>query len=230
MTESDKLLREACILAEEMYWDDFFKRFASFPLVEIPEGQHERILKLIYEHSVDNKEKTNLDTRGITSKRIKAVIIAAAIIVLLAITAFAIEPVRNFIINVYSDCTEIVFNSNNNNDYLYAEYTFIPEGYVLVDSIQGKNSHSLIYSNEEKQIVINSMSNKNSKTVIDTEKAETGEIVVNNNIGYYSKVENIIILTWCSGRYNHIITADISEEIFSVEELVKIAQSRKPIR
>lgn len=228
MTESDEVLREACILAEEMYWDDFFKRFASFPPVEIPEGQHERILKLIYEHSVDYKEKTNSDTRGITSKRIKAVIIAAAIIVLLAITAFAIEPVRDFIINIYSDCTEIIFNSSGENDYLYGEYTFIPERYVLVDSIQGKNSQFLIYSNEEKRIIINSMPNKNSKRVIDTEKAEIGEIMVNNNTGYYSKAENIIILTWCSGRYNHIITADISEEVYSIDELIKIAQSRQP--
>lgn len=228
MTESDKVLSEACILAEEIYWDDFFKKVATFPPVEIPEGQHEKILKLIYGYSIDNKEKTELNSQRISSKRIKAVIIAAAIIGLLAITAYAIEPVRNFIINVYSDCTEIIFNSSGENDYLYGEYTFIPEGYVLVDSIQGKNSQFLIYSNEEKRIIINSMPNKNSKRVIDTEKAEIGEIMVNNNIGYYSKAKNIIILTWCSGRYNHIITADISEEVYSIEELIKIAQSRQP--
>lgn len=230
MTESDKVLRDACILAEEMYWDDFFKRFASFPPVEIPKGQHERILKLIYEHSVDNKEKTNSETRGITSKRIKAVIIAAAIIVLLAITAFAIEPVRDFIINIYSDCTEIVFNSNDKNDYLYAEYTFIPKGYILVDSIQGKNSQSLIYSNEGKRILIDSLGNKSSKSVIDTEDSDSGEISFGDETGYYSITDTSIILIWSSGKYNHCIIADLNDNYISLETLVKVAQSRKPLK
>lgn len=230
MTESDKVLSEACILAEEMYWDDFFKRFASFPPVEIPEGQHEKILKLIYGNSIDNKGKTESDTRRITSKRIKAVIIAAAIIVLLAITAFAIEPVRNFIINIYSDCTEIVFNSNDKNDYLYAEYTFIPKGYILVDSIQGKNSQSLIYSNEGKRILIDSLGNKTSKSVIDTEDSDSGEISFGDETGYYSITDTSIILIWSSGKYNHCIIADLNDNYISLEALVKVAQSRKPLK
>ncbi len=230
MTESDKVLREACILAEEMYWDDFFKHFASFPPVEIPEGQHERILKLIYGHLIDNRKKSEADTRRITSKRIKAVIIAAAIIVLLAITAFAIEPVRDFIINIYSDCTEIVFNSNDKNDYLYAEYTFIPKGYILVDSIQGKNSQSLIYSNEGKRILIDSLGNKSSKSVIDTEDSDSGEISFGDETGYYSITDTSIILIWSSGKYNHCIIADLNDNYISLETLVKVAQSRKPLK
>lgn len=230
MTESDKVLSEACILAEEMYWDDFFKRFASFPSVEIPESQHEKILKLIYGYSIDNKEKTESDTRRISTKRIKAIIIAAAIIVLLAVSAFAIEPVRNFIINVYSDCTEIIFNSNNNNDYLYAEYTYIPEGYLLVDDYNGRIMCKKTYSYGDCQLFIETVKNERSKRVLDTEESIVGEIIIDNTLGYYSVTESSIMITWTTGKYNHIITADTSEEIYSIEELIKIAQSRQPIK
>ncbi|MBR3619940.1 MAG: DUF4367 domain-containing protein [Clostridia bacterium] len=234
MTESDVLLRDACVLAEEMIYEELLKKFDDKSVI-IPKGQFERIQKIIYGQPVNLScgDDTKIKDKKATSKRIKtALLIAALLIILLSVSATAFSPLRDFFTKIYKDCTEFVFNITNKNDYLFAEYTYIPEGYKKVKDIRVKAacSQTLLYTNEKKQIKILTIKNLNSSTVIDTENTETGNIMIDGSNGYYSITKTSIILVWSTGKYHHCLTADFNGENVNLETLVKIAQSRQPIK
>jgi hypothetical protein len=229
MTESERILKEACAIAENLYWQDFFDKIDKEPDIKIPEGQFEKVLRTINRQPVCKNTKPNKTKERFSfNNRLKAVLVAVIIILLLAITAMAITPLRNMIIKVYKDCTEIVFNLQDKNDYLYAKYEFVPKGYELISDLREKNSHFMLFTNGHYDICIDTLMNKKSVTVIDTENAETSEIMVGDMQGYYSITEKKIILIWSTGKYNHCISADPIDEI-TIETLVKIAQSRRAI-
>ena len=229
MTKSDRILKESCIIAEELYWQDFFERVDEEPDTTIPEGQFERILSLIHQQPIceDINLKT-LEKRTVFSKRVKAVLVAAIVILLLAVTAMAITPFRNFIIKVYKNCTAIVFNLENKNDYLYANYEDIPEGYELKSDLHSDYSQLITYTNGYFDISINTLLNEKSMTTLDTENSEINEIMIGDLQGYYSLTETNINLIWSTGKYNHCIFAELNDEI-TIDLLVKIAQSRQPV-
>ena len=227
MPESDIVLKEAVELAEKLYWDDYFNNTDEKQDIDIPSYQRNLIYKLI---NASSKVKSDADRSKIHSrKRLKAVLIAAILIILLTVAAFAVTPIRNFFVNVFSDCTEFVFQNKRVDDYLYAEYAYIPDGYKLDSVINMKTSQDYYYKNGNLRINIGTLQNKGSKVVIDTENAETGEIIINESVGFYSITDTAIILLWSSGKYNHCITADIDENNITLDDIVKIAQSRQPV-
>ncbi len=228
MPKNDKILSDACYLAEEMYWKDFSENIDESKFTDISSEQRNKIYKLINDSpkNVNGKNDTSHATMK-SGKKLKAMLIAAVLIILMTATAFSFSPIHNFIVKLYKDCSEIIFNTDESEDYLYSDFTYIPTGYKLSDSTRNKNSQCLLYLNGKKRIVIDTILNKNSKTFIDTENAKTGEIAVNETTGYYSITDSEIILIWSTGKYNHCITADVDDDKISLEEIVKIAQSRQ---
>ena len=193
----------------------------------IPEDKDERLREFIRNYrtaSETEKKNRNGMTRGI-----KVLLIAAIILLIAVFTAFAFEPIRSFVFKVYSDCTEFVFHSGEKSegDYLYAVYTYIPEEYVLVSNTKAKLTQEIVYKNGNNRIIIQSGDNSDSVLIIDTENAEHGEMQINNYDGYYSITDRSIILTWSSGKYNHVILADKCDAI-TLDEVVYIAQSAIP--
>ena len=217
-------LREACIEADKTYWETFFERMDSMPDIIISEDKDNRLREFIRNYKIASELKKK-NRKGMT-RGIKALLIAAIILLIVAFTAFAFEPVKNFVFKVYSDCTEFVFQSGEKSegDYLYAEYTYIPDGYELVKDHKGKTSHNLVYSDGTNEIEIWTRGDKNTTVLIDTEEAKTGELMIGNNVGFYSIARRSIILVWSTGKYHHDITADINENI-SLDDIVRVAQS-----
>ncbi|MBR4767134.1 MAG: DUF4367 domain-containing protein [Clostridia bacterium] len=231
MTQSDTALREACILAEELYWKDFFTK-TDIKTCKASPSLDERIMNLIY-GKADNTENS-VSLRGKKKKAGKKhiiAIIAAVLVILVSTFAAASAPIRNYILNVYDDYSEFIFNSfkGNEDDYLYAEYSYIPEGYSLASNVKTEMGQSITYKNKNNQLLIQSHINSGSHR-IDTENAETGEMEVGNYGGYYSITESSIILVWSTGKYNHIIIADLNVDIITLDEVVKIAESSVPAK
>lgn len=154
-------------------------------------------------------------------KLIKSIIIAAIILVVLVVTCMAVKPIRNFFTNVTSDGTFFSFSITDNNDYLYANYSFIPEGYVLVSENNIKTMQSIVYDHNGKNIYIVSAENKNTTKFINSEKISIGQY-----IGYYCINNEQTYLLWSTGKYNHVITADNCKYI-TIDILVDIALSRE---
>lgn len=226
MNKSELALREACILAEQMCYEDLLKRFEESNVI-VPEGQYERICKLIY-----NQPTTQKNDKKTISKKIKTtLLIAAILIILLSVSATAFSPLRDFFARVYKNCTEIVFNITSRDDYLFADYSYIPEGNIKVEDsgIKSAKSQSILYMNGKSIIKIHTFSNKDSVRLIDTENAETGEVAIDGSKGYYSITKTSIMLVWSTGRYNHCLTATLNKNI-TLKEVVKIAQSRYPLK
>ncbi len=222
----EAVLKEACIEADELYWESFFERIDSLPDVLIPTDKDERLRDFIRNYEMKSAGKKN--RKGMT-RGIKALLIAAIILMAAAFTAFAFEPVRNFVFKVYTDCTEFVFSSakGNEDDYLYADFLYIPDGYKLVSNTKTKTQHRIVYMNGVNMLIIKSDESSGSVLGIDTENAVHGELEINGCVGYYSINQSSIIIVWSTGKYYHIIIADQCDEI-GFEDVVQIAQSITP--
>ncbi len=157
----------------------------------------------------------------------KSVIIAAVILALLAITCMAVKPIRNFFAKVTADGTFFNFGISDDDDYLCANYSFIPEGYALVYDDTVNDIRKITYENNEKLIYIVSSENENTLKFINSENAtETGEVAIGKYIGYYCINKDQTFLVWSTGKYNHAITADNCKYI-TLDLLVNIALSRE---
>ena len=212
MTDSI-ILKEACIEAEDKYWDRYFEKVDSEPDCVIKKSVDENIISFLSALNFKTTANGSIKLSAKPKKIVKITLIAAIIVIFLAISVIAVSPLREFIINVYDDCTEFVFNTISGDDYLYAEYNFIPESYKLFSDEKTKTGQRIIYKSGEKQIVIDSDVNEGSKVVIDTENAECGEIPIDEFTGYYSITSSSIILVWSTGENNHMITAEINSNI-----------------
>ena len=233
MTNSDTALMDACVLAEEMLYKEMLAEFEVQPSIRIPDGQRERILNLIYGEETAQKDNIQIKEKKISSRRIKtAFLIAAILIILFTVTSTAFSPLKDFILRIYRECTEIVFDITNKDDYLFAEYTYIPKGYKKVkdNRVKPANFQSILYMNGQSRISISTLRNKHSSAFIDTEDAETGEILINGVTGYYSITETSLMLVWSTGKYNHCLTVELNGANINLEEIVKIAQSRNPVK
>ncbi len=230
MSENNKILSDACVLAEELYWGDFFKSIDETNAIQVSDKQRNAIYNLIGDNvkhlgSISSFTPTIVKPK----KKFRAILIAAILIILLAAAAFAVTPIRSFIIKIYDDCAEIIFHTDDTDDYFYSEFTYIPDGYKLSTCNRSKNSQYLLYLNGENRVIINTLKNGKSKTVIDTENSTTGQININEFTGYYSLTDSSIILIWSTGKYNHCIIADTAGNNITLENVVKIAQSKKPL-
>ncbi len=160
---------------------------------------------------------------------LKSVLIATVIMSLLVVTCMAVKPTRNFITKVTDDGTFFKFSITDNNDYLYANYNFIPEGYSLVSAEKFKSAHEIEYKKNDLSIFISSCNNKNNVFVNSENAIESGEIEVGKTVGYYCINKDMTFLVWSTGKYNHTISADNCEDI-TLDTLVEIALSREAIQ
>ena len=169
------------------------------------------------------KTKSNFYNRRI----IKALIIVAIILVMLVVTCVAVKPIRNFFTNITSDGTFFSFNVIDDDDYLYSEFNYIPNGYSLIFENSLEHLHELSYQNEKYCIFISSSDNNNTKAFINSENAiETGETAIGKTIGYYCVNKEQTFLIWSTGKYNHMIIADNCDNV-NLDDLIKIALSVK---
>ena len=230
MTE-ELFLKEICSEAETIYWERIFEIIDSEPDMEISEETDRRITDYICKlESKYLKKNTGTDSKIKSGHGLKVLIAAAILILILALTAFAYEPFRGFISRVYDNCTEYIFQLDNSNerDYKYADYSYIPEGYVLVKDNRGKFGQRQVYSNNGYEIVIDTGYSNNSSVFIDTENAKTGDTVINGSIGHYSITDSGITVIWSTGKYYCYISADLNGDLITLDEVIKIAESRMP--
>lgn len=221
-------LKEACMEADALYTKSFFEWMDSTPDVIIPEEKDARLRNFIKNYNIYlNNTSANRKSKGM-KRGIKVMLIAAIILLIAALTAFAIEPVRSFVYKICNDYTEFIFEkiNDNKNDYLIAEYTYIPEGYQLVSNEKKKTEHTVIFRNGQNRIKIHSDQTNGSVLLIDTEAAKTRNLKINDYDGYYSVNQDTIILVWSTGKFYHVITADVCDKL-TLNDVVQIAQSAR---
>lgn len=224
---NDEVLTLACKAAKERLDSDYLEKLDKINEPEISAKVRNKLIKYISDLQNNSIKETYSATKSLNKKTLKAVLIAAILILLMAVGSFAISPVRNYIIEMYEDSSEFIFNSFGGNDYLFSICTYIPDGYVMESEEKLNSGQLTVYKSGDKRIVIDSGKEKNSVLYIDTEASKTTEIMVQNSIGYLSETKTSYILVWSTGKCYYSIVADYSENI-TVEDVIKIAENMVP--
>lgn len=165
-------------------------------------------------------------------RRIAIALIAA--IMISTITVFAYKPSRKFIINKFSNHSEITISDNSNGKDTYKgrierKYSItVPEDYALDEESSVETDEFIIYtyynSDKTKSILFEQQTYDSFKSNIDNER--TGLITKTDKYGQeimvYSTDDIGVLFIWDNGEYVFNLSADMSEE-----ELMKIYYSVK---
>ncbi len=192
----------------------------TFPDV-IPEAErskkHEK-----WKRNLFNKMRNDRYHR-FTTRTIKVMLVAAILCALL-LTAFVIPSSREFILNEFDKHSTYKLTENNKNS-VSGEITvgYVPEGYELEsDFISGRNIFYR-YESEKGDFFTIIKSSSAARVEFDTENFVSKEIVVNGSKYIYCKGNECINnLIWTINDYVYRISGP-----FSFEELLKIAKTVK---
>lgn len=222
----EALLREACRKYDETRMEQLMQSLEMQPVHLFGKQYEKDKNKIIRQYEIYSISRNQFSGRKISKKTIQILLVAALLLALLVASALAFEPVRHYIFSFF-DGTDIIFNNDQTKDSLNESFTYIPQSYVLEKEEHDKISNYFVYRDKNKnKIVISSMEN-GSAVFINTEDVGYEEIKIREYTGYYVERDNAMILTWSTGKYHHIITADITESSrVTKADIFKIAYSR----
>ena len=192
---------------------------ATIPEI-VPEAEytknHEKWKRKLFNKMRDNRY------HRFTTKTVKVLMIAAVLSALL-LTAFVIPSSREYIIDNFDIFSRYQLTESNDNS-VNGEITvgYIPEGFELVDKQMSSKIITYNYSNSvDKMITITKFSSV-MEVDFDTETGKIEDIVEWEKYTCYVDKENNRYLVWNENDYIFQIDGPISKE-----ELLKIAETVK---
>lgn len=204
-------------LACELSLNDWF---ATFP-DEIPEAErskkHEKWKKNLF-----NKMRDDHYHR-FTTKTIKVMLIAATLSALL-LTAFVIPSSREFIIDNFDIFSRYKLTESNNNA-VSGEITvgYIPEGFKLTNERVSSRTIINEHTDSNGGVFIITKSTSSTEAIFDTETGEIERIVVDGQeYVFYIDKNNYKFLVWNKNDYVYQIDGTLPKN-----ELLKIAETVK---
>lgn len=227
MVNTDLILKEACRRAELNIAEQDSIRLSEMPDIETSKDFDRRVDRIIRRMKTGKYKKTR--------KVLRVFILVAILIVTFSITATGVDPlherIRNFFIETFSDGSTIEFKDNSmTRGTLYSEYTYIPEGYELVEHTKGSSLERFAFEDSDgNQLFCTARSNDNSFSMLNTENATVEEIMIHGFPSIYYTQEEFCRVTWSEGQYNYSVHQYVSTNQLLKEELVKIAESRKNV-
>ena len=202
-------------LACEMSLNDWL---ATFP-DEIPKAEHTKHHEK-WKKNLFNKMRDDRYHR-FTTKTIKVMLVAAVLFVLM-LTAFVIPSSREYMMDKFENFSRYKVTQNNKN-FVDGEITvgYIPDGYEFESKGKaGKNSYVKYDANDGVFFTIYKSSSE-GEVNFDTENFVSEEILVDGQKYVYCKgnlgTDNLI---WTKNDYVYRISGP-----FSMDELIKIAKT-----
>ncbi len=203
------VLQQACMLSNESF-------MSTIPDI-VPEPQyskkHIRTMNKLLNKMRDNRY--HYFTTGTVR-----VLIAAAIIFSLVVSAFAIPSVREYVITKFN--THSVFRAVSTEDSQYVTdltVGYIPEGFELVEEDENRWEYTYLLYDETDDCLIINKTTKFAEIGFDIEEAPI-KTVVSNGIEYilYEDYDNHYGVVWYCDSYVYYIEGNVCQE-----ELLKIA-------
>lgn len=186
----------------------------------VPEAEytknHDKWLKNLLNKMRDNKYHT------FTTKTIKVLLVAAVLCALL-LTAFVVPSSRKYIIDNFDVFSRYKITENNKNS-VNGEITvgYIPDGFELTNENISSNLIANDYTNGNDLITVSKFSSS-IKVEFDTETGSIENIENNGQIYiFYVDKNNYNYLVWNKNDYIYQINGAISKD-----ELLKIAETVK---
>ena len=157
--------------------------------------------------------------------------VAACIVALLCVGGVTIAsvdairiPIMNFFLNLGDSSSEfspIQSEALPVSDSFRMYYpTYIPDGYVVIDSFENKDRYSVTYQKDEQNTFVLSFRFENNTKVFDSEDSAVEEIEIKNSPAIVSTRENQTIVVWQGNGFTYTISGVIDKE-----ECIKILSS-----
>ncbi len=206
---------EACRLSYEE-WEATLPNIEDIPEPEYSKKHIKRMNKLFDQMRGDKYHH-------FTRKTVRVMIIAAVLATLL-LTAFVIPSSREYLVENF-DLFGIYKISEHNNNAVSGEIdvSYIPEGYELVGVDNLNKAVTNIYKSENGQLLKITKGASSSSIDFNIENGDTEEIFIENTVYFYvtnsPEMKGVI---WNSNDYIYQVRGD-----FTKEELIKIAESIK---
>ena len=194
--------------------------FDTFPEV-IPEAEcskkHEKWKKNLF-----NKMRNDRYHR-FTTKTVKVMLIAATLCALL-LTAFVVPSSREFIVDHFDIFSRYKLTESNNNA-VDGEITvgYIPEGFELTNEQKSARAIMNDYYNSNGEFFTISKYSSSIEVDLDTETGNIENIMVNNkSYSYYVDANNHNYLVWNQNDYVYQVEGTLSkDELLNIAEMVK---------
>lgn len=223
----DNVLKAACRSYDEQRIAQTVQSFAAAPAHMFSRQFETKKQKILRRHESYSLGQNRFYGRRLPKKAARVLLAAALLLLLLLGTALAFEPVRHYIFT-YFDGTDIIFRDDGRKDSLKETFSYIPNGYTLKEERHDKESNYWVYNDNNLNELVISSSTNGSTIFINTEDATFEEVDILGFTGYYVERDDGLILTWSTGKYHHIVDADITETSrITKEDIIKIARSRK---
>ena len=205
----NNVLYEACRLSQEQWINSFL------PLEEHEfSARHEKKMNALFSRIRNNKY------HKLTKNAIRAIIIAA-IILSLAITAFAIEIVKAY--KTYNINVGTFYKSSNPNNTMLNESLnvgYMPKEYILVKDISLPKAIAKEYKSEKGDRIIIEKYVLVSESLINTEQSDYEEIHLNGIKYIYYTFRDYNCIIWNNSKYTYIINGHLPKD-----ELLQVALS-----
>ena len=193
---------------------------ATIPEI-VPEAEytknHEKWKKKLFNKMRDNRY------HRFTTKTVKVMLVAAVLTALL-LTAFVIPSSREYIIDNFEIFSRYKITENNKNS-VSGEITvgYIPEGFELVNEQSSSKIIIYNYVDSKGQIIDIIKSSSSIEVDFDTENIRFEDEIINDKkYTYYLDVNNSGYIVWNENDYVYQIHSAISKD-----ELLKIAETVK---
>lgn len=187
----------------------------------VPEAEytknHDKWLKNLLNKMRDNKYHT------FTTKTIKVLLVAAVLCALL-LTAFVVPSSRKYIIDNFDIFSRYKLTESNNNA-INGEITvgYIPEGFKLTNEQKSARTIMNDYYNSNGEFFIITKSSSTIMVEFDSETGNIENLNINGQIyTFYVDTNNYNFLVWNKNDYVYQIDGTISKG-----ELLKIAETVK---
>ena len=194
--------------------------FATFPEV-IPEAErsekHEKWKRKLFDKMRNDRY------HRFTTKTVKVMLVAAVLWALL-LTAFVIPSSREFIIDNFDVFSTYKLTESNDNS-VNGEITvgYIPDGFELTNKQESSKSIVNVYYGSNGEFYIIAKSTSSAKADFDTETGNIENIDIDGQAyTFYIDENNYKYLVWTKNDYVYQIHGTISKD-----ELLKIAETVK---
>ncbi len=179
--------------------------------------RHKKAMRAIVNGKTPRKPMTPMN------RRVVAILIAAALLLLAGCVIIYRDEIREFVTEIRELFVKVSFSEGDNDsqyiDEIY-ELTYVPEGYSLKDQFVNRIGVEYIFTNlDSKRIKFMQQSLDASSFLIDSEHSDNTIIEIENYTIYTRKTGDIFYYLWNDGRYAMQIH---SSERLSDDELLLI--------
>ncbi len=159
----------------------------------------------------------------------RIVAIVLIVVVVCSITVMSVEALRLPFLNLFVNTEEKIMDIKIEEGETYDEdnslaglFGYIPEGYELTSEDNQNQATTLIYINKKGESIFIKRFDSEGNLGVDTENADYGELLINDDIGFYSTKNGLTTLVFSKNEYAYYISASID-----LSEIIKISKNIK---